>query len=327
MRKNIKRKILLKNYQSPGDILMLTAAVRDMKLSYPDIKIGVNTSCMELWENNPYISVFNEDDKDVDVIFADYPLIHSSNEGQYHFIHGFRKCLEDRLGLDIKPTVFKGDIHLSDEEKSWISQIEEMGIRDKFWIMMAGGKFDFTSKWWSSEFYQKVVDHFKGKITFVQCGESSHHHPSLENVINLVGKTNLRQFVRLIYHSVGVVSPVTFAMHAAAAIECRYDIKNRPAVVIAGGREPSQWEKYPHHRFLETNGALRCCDNGGCWKSRCQTVGDGDIKDKDEELCIFPVKMENEGFSIPRCMHMIKPKHVIDAIESYYDGGVLKYNS
>jgi ADP-heptose:LPS heptosyltransferase len=325
-RKNKKRRVFFKNNLSPGDILMLTAAVRDLKLSYPDIEIAVSTTCPEIWDNNPNIIKMNEKDKDVEVYDIEYPLVHNSNDGQYHFIHGFRKHIEEKLDLKIEPTVFKGDIYINDEEKSWMSQIEEMGIKDKFWIVVAGGKYDFTAKWWSPLFFQEVVDHFKGKITFVQCGVKDHWHLPLENVINLVGKTNLRQFIRLIYHSVGILSPVTFAMHAAAAVESKHGLKNRPCVVLAGGREPSQWEKYPHHRFLETNGALGCCDSGGCWRSRCHKVGDGDKKDRDEELCFFPVQVEND-ISIPKCMHMIKPKDVIRSIEMYYDGGILEYGS
>ncbi len=201
-----------------------------------------------------------------------------------------------------------------------------MGIKDKFWIIMAGGKRDFTAKWWSPKYYQRVVDHFKGRITFVQCGEKGHWHPPLKNVVSLIGKTDLRQFIRLIYHSVGVVSPVTFAMHAAVAIECKHGMLNRPAVIIAGGREPSQWEKYPNHRFMETTGALKCCDNGGCWKSRCQKVGDGDKKDTEEELCMHPVRLKGK-INVPKCMFMIKPEDVIRAIEMYYLGGVLEYGS
>lgn len=319
------RKIILKNEQSPGDVLMLTAAVRDLKLSHPDIEIDVRTSCPALWENNPYLTHLSEEETNIEILKADYPLIHESNECQYHFIHGFRKDLEEKLNIKIKPTLFKGDIHLSDEEKSWMSQIEEMGIKDNFWIIFAGGKFDFTCKWWNPIYYQKVVDHFKGRITFVQCGEPHHWHPKLEGAIDLIGKTDLRMLIRLIYHSVGIVCPVTFAMHAAVAIPSKYNhIRNRPCVVIAGGREPSQWEKYPHHRFLETNGYLYCCDNGGCWASRCQRVGDGDEKDK-ENLCIYPTRV-NETLFIPRCMEMIKPRDVIRAIEGYYKGGILKYN-
>jgi ADP-heptose:LPS heptosyltransferase len=338
---HIQRKIILKNFQSPGDILMMTAAVRDLKLSYPHISIDVRTSVNEIWENNPYLSKLDEDNEKVEVFNAEYPLIHNSNEGQYHFIHGYRQNLEEQLGLKIGPTktvkngkkeweipsrLFKGDIHISDEEKSWMSQIEEKGIKKDFWVIMAGGKYDFTAKWWNPDYYQKVVDHFKGKITFVQCGEMDHWHPKLKGAVNLVGETKFRQFIRLIYHSIGVLCPVTFAMHAAAAIEVKKNApKNRPCVVIAGGREPSQWEKYPHHRFLETNGALDCCDNGGCWKSRCQKVGDGDRKD-DTNMCIYPTKVKNRKLSIPKCMDMIKPADVIKAIEMYYDGGVLEYN-
>jgi len=320
-----QRKVIFKNFQSPGDILMLTAAVRDLKLSHPEILIDVRIPCPEIWENNPYITKLNKNDKNVEVYEAEYPLIHNSNEGQYHFIHGFRKWMEDTLGLRIKATKFKGDIHLSDEEKKWISQVEELGIKKNFWIIVAGGKFDFTAKWWNPDYYQEVVNHFKGKITFVQCGQKEHWHPKLKGVINLIGETNLRQFIRLIYHSSGVVCPVTFAMHAAISIEMKTAIPlNRPCVIIAGGREPSQWEKYPHHRFIETNGALDCCDNGGYWKSRCQKVGDGDEKD-DNNLCIHSVQLPNRELSIPKCMDMIKPIDVIRAIDMYYEGGVLKF--
>ena len=224
----------------------------------------------------------------------------------------------------------KGDIHLSDQEKHWLSALEEIHVKDDCLIIMAGGKYDFTCKCWNPESYQKVVDHFKGKITFVQCGLESHWHLKLKNVINFIGKTDLRQFIRLVYHSSGVVCPVTFAMHAAAAVPVKENVgrlKNRPCVVIAGGREPANWEAYPHHRFLSTNGCLDCCDQGGCWKSRCQKVNDGDEKDKDENLCLLPVLLENQDISIPKCMDMITANDVIRAIELYYDGGFIKYGS
>ena len=80
---------------------------------------------------------------------------------------------------------------------------------------------------------------------------------------------------------------------------------------------------YPHHQFLHRNGALPCCEHGGCWKSRCQPVGDGDRKDRD--LCVDPVAVR-EDLQIPKCMHIITPDDVIRAIETYYEGGGLTYN-
>ncbi|MEM6823337.1 MAG: glycosyltransferase family 9 protein, partial [Verrucomicrobiota bacterium] len=189
-----------------------------------------------------------------------------------------------------------------------------------FWIVAAGGKFDFTIKWWEQQRFQAVVDHFKGRIIFVQIGDSTQHfHPHLKGVIDLRGKTNLRQLVRLVHHSSGVLTPVSLAMHLAAAIEMKPGgAMNRPCVVIAGGREPPHWEAYPHHQFLHTVGALRCCNDGGCWKSRTVPIGDGDSKDLPDQLCVDVVD------SLPHCMEMITPKHVIEAIEFYFKGGVVQ---
>ena len=185
-------------------------------------------------------------------------------------------------------------------------------------MIVAGGKHDFTAKWWNPASYQKVVDHFQGRIQFIQCGEAGHWHPPLTGVINLVGKTDTRQFVRLMHHADGVVCPVTFAMHLAAAVETRPGYpKHRPCVVIAGGREPTQWEAYPNHQYLSTTGMLSCSD-GGCWKSRCQLVGDGDPKDQ-HDVCEQPVQL-TQDLRIPKCLDMITAEDVIRKIELYLQG-------
>ena len=36
--------ILLTEFQSPGDILMMTSAVRDLKRSHPELKINCKTN-------------------------------------------------------------------------------------------------------------------------------------------------------------------------------------------------------------------------------------------------------------------------------------------
>jgi ADP-heptose:LPS heptosyltransferase len=318
------RRLILRSNLSPGDILMLTAAVRDLHLAHPNRFVtDVRTPAAQLWENNPYVAPLDENDG-IEVLDVHYPLVHRSNTAPYHFIHGYAQFLQSKLGVAVPLTRFLGDIHLSTLEKSWMSQVEELGFRGRFWILMAGGKYDFTAKWWNPAAYQQVVDHFRGRIQFVQCGEAGHWHPPLDGVINLVGKTDIRQFVRLVYHADGVVCPVTFAMHLAAAVETKAGRpRNRACVVIAGGREPAQWEAYPHHQFISTNGALTCCDEGGCWKSRCQRMGDGDKKDDD--LCVFPVEVAPQ-LRIPRCMEMITPADVIRRIEMYFEGGALAYN-
>jgi ADP-heptose:LPS heptosyltransferase len=316
------RKLILKNSLSPGDILMLTAAVRDLHKWYPrQYQTDVRTPCPHLWDNNPYITPLNEGDPRVEVIECHYPLIHKSDQLPFHFIHGFIHFLNDNLKLNIIPTCFKGDIHLSPREKGWFSQVHEIFEEDiPFWIIVAGGKRDYTIKWWETIRFQEVVDYFRGKILFVQVGEKGHHHLPLERVIDLRGRTDLRQLVRLVYHAQGVLSPVTLMMHLAAAVEVKGKLaKNRPCVVVAGGREPPHWEAYPSHQFIHTVGALPCCERGGCWKSRTMPLGDGDEKDKRVNLC------ENVVGTLPRCMDMITAKMVIQRIETYFNGQVVQY--
>lgn len=316
------QKLIFRNFLSPGDIVMLTAAVRDLHLTYPRRFVtDVRTPCPELWENNPYLTPLAENDPDVRRIDCQYPLIHRSNHAPYHFIHGFIEYLNEELGLAVKPTAFRGDIHISDREKSWMSQVQEItGESVPFWIIVAGGKRDYTIKWWEPRRYQEVVDRFAGRILFVQVGEACHEHPPLRGVIDLRGKTDLRQIVRLVYHAQGVLSPVTLHMHLAAAVDVASNMpKNRPCVVVAGGREPPHWEAYPHHQFLHRAGALACCDDGGCWKSRVAPLGDGDEKDRLEHRCVDVVG------SLPRCMDLVASGDVIRAIELYFSGGALSY--
>jgi ADP-heptose:LPS heptosyltransferase len=334
------RKLILKCFLSPGDIVMMTAAVRDLHRRHPGKFVtDVRTACRHLWESNPLITPLRDDEPDAELIECHYPLIHRSNTGPWHFIHGFHQFLGERLGVPIEPTDFKGDIPVSAKEKSWISQVHEITRTEMpFWIVAAGGKLDYTIKWWDTHRYQEVVDHFRDRILFVQVGEKKHHHPALSGVLDLRGKTSLRQLVRLVYHAQGVLCPVTSLMHLAAAIETKPGMpRNRACVVVAGGREPMQWEAYPHHQFIHTNGALMCCDNGGCWKARTVPLGDGDEKDKPGSLCVNVVEKDiptakaqdgahnPETLHLPRCMDMITAEEVIRRIQMYFTGGALKY--
>ena len=117
----------------------------------------VRTSCPDLWENNPWITPLDEKDPGVRKLRCDYPLVHRSNEAPVHFIHGFTEFLSRKLGVPIQPTQFKGDLHISDLEKSWYSQVRELLGEDvPFWIVVSGGKFDFTAKWWDPRRTQQV---------------------------------------------------------------------------------------------------------------------------------------------------------------------------
>ena len=76
-------RVLLKQFQSPGDILMLTAAVRDLKTHKPEWKINVETSCPEIWLNNINLSPSVTESNADFVINSDYKHeVNKSNQDQ-----------------------------------------------------------------------------------------------------------------------------------------------------------------------------------------------------------------------------------------------------
>ena len=313
-----RRKLILFNNQSPGDILMLTAAVRDLVTQHSDkFIVDVRTSVPDIWFYNPYLTRVDEKDPQAEVLTMEYPLIQQSNEGQHHFIHGFRKHMEKILNLQINPGVFKGDIFLHPNEKAEVPLVERIsGKKGPYWIIVNGGKMDYTAKWWNSEYAQAVVDGMPD-VTFVKCGAVApgHKHFELKNVVDLTGKTSFREVIKVVYNSAGIICPVTCFMHLAIAVEPNRQWTRglRPCIVTAGGREPIQWEQYPGHQYLNTIGMLDCCAYGGCWRSRAERVGDGD--EKDNSLCSYPIKTAQGA--VPKCMMMIKPEEVVAKIKAY----------
>lgn len=315
------KKIILCNQQSPGDIVMMAYAVKALHEQYPGKYItGVDTFFNEVFEGNPYVKKLNPKEKDVKVIKLNYPTINQSNEKPYQFVNSFIYDLAKKLHIKLEPTEWSGAIWITKEEQIWYSQIYEILKKNPpYWTINAGHKWDYTAKAWDFERYQAIVDAFP-KIWFVQIGHKDHNHPKLkgDNLINLVGKTDGRQLIRLVWNSFGVITPISLPMHLAYAIppHPRFNRKSRGCIVIAGGREPNHWQMGANQQFLHTCGMLDCCDYGGCWKSRIVPIEDGDDKDKD--LCYYPIKLPS-GQHIAKCMDMIGVQEVCFLISKYMD--------
>jgi hypothetical protein len=215
----------------------------------------------------------------------------------------------------------RADIHLSKDEVNY-NMIQDVYGVEKYWVVAPGGKSDATTKIWDWRKFQKIVDHFDGLLKFVIIGRGDHIlEENLKGVINLVDKTKIRDLFPLVYHSEGCISGVSFLMHLAASIKGKNNRSDKPCVSIYGGREPVSFTGYKSHQILHTNGALKCCDNGGCWQSRVIPLGND--PDKNKRLCHDTVTVD--GKTIQKCMSMITVDDVIRSIEKYYDGNFYTY--
>lgn len=296
------RKIILRQTQSPGDILTMTRAVADLKETYPDFEIDIRSPCPEIWENNSNLTPLNEKDPDVETFDIGYSEINISGRDGLHFSDAFRHDIEAQLGVKIIKSGIQPEVHVSQLERTWINQVEtEFGYRGPFWIINAGHKPDNLLKKYHrwQDFADLFNEYFKGTVRLVQVGHNSHEHILLDGVYDLLGKTDLRQYIRLAYWSEGTIGPLSFQFVLAAAL-------NKPHIVVAAGKEGVRWHIYPDGRYLYTNGALECCKYDGCWLGG------------DHEKCVDLVN------NIPRCFLLIEPYMILDAVKMYYQGGVLK---
>jgi len=287
-------KILLRNTQPLlGDRMMFTPVVRDFKKAYPKIQVGVISAGPEMWNNNPHI------DQAVTAANADEiydigpgKVTRGSKTNGLHITAAFRESLQENFGRPIKQGPFKPDIHLSDAEKN------HRLIDGRYWVVNTDTG-PFTAKRWRAERFQQLVDAMP-EITFVQVGLAKDNYARLkgDNVIDLIDKTKIRELFSLVYNADGCLSLVSSLMHVAAAFE-------KPCVVIAGGREPFTFERYPNHRYIDTIGMLPCCKKNACWHNALSACKDHDG-------------------TVARCMDLITVRQVKDAVESYYEGGTLE---
>jgi len=298
-------KLILQNRLSPGDILVMSSAIRALHQAYPgEYLTDVRSPCTNIYENSPYITPLDENAPDVATIDMQYPEIHFSGQSGRHFSDGHRMFLAEQIGRPIPQNGIQPDLFLSEAEKRRPLVEELSGWDGDYVVLDAGCKNDYSLKRYS--FYQEVVDLLAARgIKCVQVGLQSpgHTHPVLNGTINLLGKTdNARDLFSVIYNADAVITPVSFPMHVAAALR-------KPCVVVALGREAARWEYYPNHRYLTVNGALPCCSYDGCWKN---TIAD----------CVDLV--DSQYGKVPHCQMLVPPQMIVDAVMMYYEGGMVK---
>ncbi len=318
--------IIFKHDCAPGDWVVLSGLFRDIHACYPGrYEIYVDTAYAEMFAYSPWVKTSSRGVVGARHYIADYGAgINSSNQIRRHFMWAYHEHFNKTFNLNVHLTELKPSMHLIQAEMATSL------VKQPYWLMLAGGKSDFSCKIWDPASFQKVVDMTKGQISWVQAGRMKpegrrlHTHPTITGVHDMRGRTSLRDLMRLIYHADGVLCPITASMHLSAAF-------NKPCVVLAGGREPWWWEAYTQenrllnmqrsdkgwkppagddyvaHRFLETMGQLECCHSHGCWKSK--------IEQDMSNHCTTPHRQN--GTLIPRCLAMLSPEMVVEAIMSY----------
>lgn len=220
----------------PGDDLLCTVAIRELA-NRGENKIWMMTKNPELFEHNADVHRVLP----IDYRFREYAWVRGkkwqvleyaridveqdrSESPQRHILAEI--CT--RLGIQGQVTL-RPYFHLRDDElakAAWANDqiaIQSSGL---------GGQMLMRNKQWFPERFQDVVNRLKDRFQFVQVGSAS--DPALDGVVDLRGKTRIRESAAILANCRLFLGNVGFLMHLARAVEC-------PSVIIFGGRE-APWQ-------------------------------------------------------------------------------------
>jgi hypothetical protein len=267
--------------QTPGDDLMCTAVLREMR-QRGRRDIWMMSRFPELFDRNPDVDVVVPYDERYERFaewmggrawYANYGG-HDHEEDRSPFPERHIIALMCQSCGISGPVTLRPYLHLSDEEKA------AGRIAPKQIALHSSGMAAFSAmrnKEWVEDRMQAVVHALRDEYTIVQLGAAG--DPPLDGCVDLRGKSSLRESAAVIANSTLFLGQVGFLMHLARAVD-------RPSVIIFGGRELPWQSGYSCNTNLASS--LPCSP---CWRwNAC----DNEIE--------------------RQCMHMITVEQVVAAV-------------
>lgn len=282
-----------------GDTVSVSALVRDLYDSIPGVGISVaGNSAEEIFRYDYRVKWKLPPDR----IFV--PLKHldtlnrSYSDPTARYIYACHDAFEAATGISVYRGEPRPSLVLSPEE-------EKRPDGDTYRIVASGVKQDLPIKLWPRENFEEVVRRVGGRwlqIGGLISGRLLHHQVAIPGAENLIGKTSIRQLMRLVAHADSVVCLVSLPMLLASA----FGVK---CVVPAGGRENPSLFAGLGVEYLETMNQLPCSAKGGCGVFAA-IAAHSDSRFPDNWLCKDPVETASGEF-VGKCMRLITPEDVI----------------
>lgn len=228
-----------------GDELLLTTVAHELKRRRPSIKLWQVSHSVELLINNhDYHKIFSKDhwplrysrflkSKRLELAYAK-EIIPRKKElpPSKHILAEICEIAGIKGAIALRPYFFfnDGEVHRGKISKRQVS-IQCCNEMSYSTVM--------KNKLWYQDRFQNVVNELKSdqgeKFEIIQVGGVN--DPKLQGVIDLRGKTSLRDTAAILANSDCFIGTVGFLMHLARAVDCR-------SVIIYGGREHSRQTGY-----------------------------------------------------------------------------------
>lgn len=277
----------IRTWNQIGDSAIVTGAVHNVKLAYPELRFNYIGPFSQIWANNPDVTKEPPQVELPIVCYGDDELELTGGRG--NVVEANTRTLCEHLHISCVPIVTKTPyLPLTDEEK------RESAQWNGCWLLNANCQNVSRSKGYP--YWQQVVDLLKGlKIVQVGSREKRNLSPDLSGVTDHRGKSeNLRSYLSMIYGCDGIISPPSGIMNIGAAY-------NKRMVIVTGAREPVSVTNYDNTEYVTSE----CCGfnrDKGCF---CQTF-------EKIRPCRNWVVRNHQQYS--RCMDMIEPERIAQAV-------------
>ena len=258
-----------------GDVIMLTPAIRELRLQYPKEFIGIQTDCVEVFLNNPYVNVVsanlskpnekiivldgayekNFDRHPVDVYSEILNIKLSSKRTEIFHSYNDRNCINALL----EKMILKKDLK---------TIILHFGLT---WVPLQPEKFD------------ELIDKLYKKYNLILIGQRNHTEYYPKNNSKVIDLTNIRlstqQIAWIIEKADLYFGTDTGIMHVAGTT-------STPICCCFGYINPEYRKPFrdKNIQFVSIN-ASQYCDTPFCAEKRKKKTQNGDFAGVDCNKC------------------------------------------
>ncbi|MFZ6010305.1 MAG: glycosyltransferase family 9 protein [Bacteroidota bacterium] len=260
-----------------GDALIIMPSLQALKRKYPDCRVIVyceNARQKDIFIGYPFVDKVRGTSwfwnafayvhyflKPSDFIRTEFHLALSGFlRTDKHICHIVAEEIFDVHANEFKPHIY----FTAEEEQFGTSFVQNLRKTIAIHVTSTTSK----NHMWPIEKWNDLVSAMPD-YTFIQLGTAS--EPQVNGVIDLRGKTTLRQSLNILKHADCFVGIEAFFNHAAHAVDT-------PAVIIFGDADPAMWN-YQGNRVVTKSLECSPCDaillGGDCpYQQKCMTLID-----------------------------------------------------
>lgn len=277
------RKVIITNNGSLSHVVCLTSAIKALHESNPgQFATDVRCNGMELFHNNPHITVINTEALEVNCTVS---------EPNRHMTDAIASKLGTFLGVCVGVKDVRGDIYQTAGEKASTVLLEGiLGYSKPYMLIHAGYGYGKAGKWWDG--WDNIIASMPETL-FVQVGNigdrdnktPDYHYPlkDAKNLVSVIDKTpNMRDLFRLVYHADAVLTTRGFFTYLGDALDRPYLVTPTVEQVKALKIDRREIRQVEPMRSTANHSAKPGCPTG-----RCGQTG------------WVPTKVNAEGAGIP----------------------------